>query len=526
MSHTKLVAVLVAVLLGGAVLGYWFAHRGMSGSAASSDASASGTAANSSKRKILYWHDPMVPGQKFDKPGKSPFMDMQLVPVYADEEPGGAAVRVSANVTQNLGMRLGKVEKTVLQPRLAAVGSVAFDERHVEVVQARVEGYVTRLHVKAPFERVKRGHPLADIVAPQWLAAQNEYLSLLDAQTERGQAVRDAARQRLTVLGVPDATIRAIERDRETRANTTVVAPNDGVVTELAVREGSAFITGAPLFRINGLDTVWVNAQVPEAQVSMIPAGSTITARATAWPGVELAGRVLDVLPDVDPQTRTLPVRIELRNPDRKLAPGMFVSLDFKAKAGEPQLAVPSEAVIMTGERNVVIIARDQGGFDVVPVTVGLDVDGRTAILSGLTEGQSIVVSGQFLIDSEASLKSTVSRFSSAPDAVNPSPTATTGAAAAQPKAHLTQGSITAIAADSITIAHEPVPSLQWPSMTMGFRPPGSGFPPGLKVGDRVSFSFVEEQPGSYRIESITMLQAAPAAGGPRKDAAPMERHP
>jgi membrane fusion protein, copper/silver efflux system len=526
MSHTKLVAVLVAVLLGGAALGYWFAHRGMSdGAAPSMDTPANGIA-NSAKRKILYWHDPMVPGQKFDKPGKSPFMDMQLVPVYADEEPGGAAVRVSANVTQNLGIRLAKVAKTVLQPRLAAVGSVAFDERHLELVQARVEGYIARLHVKTPLERVKRGQPLADIVAPQWLAAQSEYLSLLDAQSERGQAIRNAARQRLTVLGVPDATIRAIERDRTTRANTTIVAPNDGVVTELAAREGSAFMTGAPLFRINGLDTVWVNAQVPEAQVSMIPVGSTVTARATAWPGVELTGCVLDLLPDVDLQTRTLPVRIELQNPERKLAPGMFVSLDFKAQAGDPQLAVPSEAVIMTGERNVVIVARDEGGFDVAPVKVGPEADGKTAILAGLTEGQSIVVSGQFLIDSEASLKSTVSRLSSATNAVNPSASATVGAAAAEPNAHLTQGSIKAIAPDSITIAHEPVPSLQWPAMTMGFKPPSNGLPPGLKVGDRVSFSFVEEQPGSYHIKSITMLESAPAAGAPRKDSARMKQQP
>jgi Cu(I)/Ag(I) efflux system membrane fusion protein len=405
MHPIKLAALLVVVLVGGAGLGYWFADR-----------ATPPVAVDSAKRKILYWHDPMVPNQKFDKPGKSPFMDMQLVPVYADEEPGGAAVRVSANVTQNLGIRLGKVEKTVLQPRLFAVGSVAFDERHLELVQARVEGYVTRLHVKAALGQVKRGQPLADIQAPQWLAAQNEYLSLLDAQTERGQAIRDAARQRLTILGVPEATIRAIERDRKPLATTTVTAPSDGVVTELAVREGAAFMAGAPLFRINGLDTVWVNAQVPEAQVSMIPSGSTVTARAAAWPGTEITGRVLALLPDVDPQTRALPVRIELKNPEHRLAPGMFVSLEFKARAGEPQLAVPSEAIIMTGERDFVVVARDEGGFDVARVTVGAEADGKTAILSGLSEGQSIVLSGQFLIDSEASLRSTVSRLSTAPN--------------------------------------------------------------------------------------------------------------
>jgi membrane fusion protein, copper/silver efflux system len=410
MNHLKLAAALVAVLLAGAALGYWLADHETPASAAAKPA----------ERRILYWHDPMVPGHKFDKPGKSPFMDMQLVPVYANQEAGEAPVQLSSAVTQNLGIRLGKVEKIALQPRLSAVGSVAFDERHLEVVQARIDGYITRLYVKAPLEQVKRGQPLADVVAPQWLAAQNEYLSLLDAQTERGQAIRDAARQRLTVLGVPDATIRAIERDRKTRANTTLVAPIDGVVTDLAVREGAAFMAGAPLLRINGLDSVWVNAQVPEAQVSMVPAGSTVTARATAWPGAEFTGRVLNLLPNVDPQTRTLSARIELQNRERKLAPGMFISLDFKAQAGEPQLAVPSEAVIVTGERNVVIVAHEGGGFDVAHVTIGAEIEGKTAILSGLTEGQTIVLSGQFLIDSEASLRSTASRLFAEPDPAHP----------------------------------------------------------------------------------------------------------
>jgi membrane fusion protein, copper/silver efflux system len=517
MNRIKVVVVLVAVLLAGAGLGYWFANHGASGKVARSDAaSADAASAQQAKRKVLYWHDPMVPGQRFDKPGKSPFMDMQLVPVYADEETGGPAVRVSSNVTQSLGIRIGKVEKAVLKPRLAAVGNVAFDERSLTLVQARTEGYVTQLHVKSPLEHVTRGQPLADILSPQWVSAQEEYLALLDAQTERAQSIRDATRQRLTVIGVPEATIRAIEKDHKTRANTTVVAPTDGVVTELAVREGATFIAGALLFRINGLRTVWVNAEVPEAQVSMIPAGSSVVARATAWPGMSFTGRVVELLPDVNLETRTLPVRIVLENPERKLAPGMFVSLEFTGKAGEPQLVVPSEAVIMTGERNAVIVAREGGGFDVADVTVGTEVDGKTAILSGLTEGQSIVISGQFLIDSEASLRSTVTRLSGTAEAGAQSERTTDSTPGPAPSSHLTQGAVTAIAPDAITIAHEPVPSLQWPAMTMTFKAPAQGLPPGLKVGDRVSFSFAEVQPGSFEIQNITMLdEQRPAAPPP-----------
>ena len=397
--NVKLVVAAVAILLLGAVGGYWLAQRP--------------TQAAHGERKVLYWHDPMVPNTRFDKPGKSPFMDMELVPVYADEE-SAAAVAVSPVVSQNLGIRLGTVESAVLQPKLTAVGSVAFDESLLEVVQARVEGYVTRLRVKSPLERVRRGQPLAEIVAPAWLEAQQEYLALLDAESGRGQAIRDAARQRLTVLGLPEATIREIESQRKTNASATLTAPIDGVVAELAVREGSAFMPGAALFRINGLETVWVNAQVPEAQVSMIPVGSSVTVKAAAWPGVEFKGRVATLLPDVDARTRTLPLRIVVPNPDFKLAPGMFVSLELVGEAGQEQLVVPSESIIMTGERNVVIVARDGGGFDVAEVTLGAEAADQTAILSGLEAGQTIVLSGQFLIDSEASLKSAVSRLSTA----------------------------------------------------------------------------------------------------------------
>ncbi len=408
MNHTNLKWVLAAaaVLLVGGLSGYWFAQRPSLADGKSAAASGEG------ERKVLYWHDPMVPTARFDKPGKSPFMDMQLVPVYADEA-GDAAVKVSPTVVQNLGVRLGTVEKAVLQPRLDAIGSIAFDEALTYVVQARVEGYITNLRVRSPLERVKRGQSLADIVAPAWLEAQEEYLALLDAQSDRARSIREAARQRLVVLGIPEATIRDLETHRKANASTTLVAPTDGVITDLAVREGATFMAGTVLFRINGLKTVWATAQVPEAQVSMIPLGSKVTARATAWPGATFTGSVVALLPEVDPQTRTLPVRISMDNSESKLAPGMFVSLDFEGQAQPAQLVVPSEAVIVTGERSVVIVARDGGGFDVADVTVGTEVNGKTAILSGLQEGQSIVLSGQFLIDSEASLRSTVSRLSS-----------------------------------------------------------------------------------------------------------------
>jgi len=409
---------LLITLLGGAALGYWLAERRAPEAAGHPEGA---TQPAPGERRVLYWYDPMKPDVKFDKPGKSPFMDMQLVPRYADEA-GAAAVRIDPSVAQNLGIRTGKVEKATIAPRLSAVGSVAFDERLLEVVQARVQGNVTRLYVKAPLERVRRGQPLAEILAPDWRAAQEEYLALLDAESERAGPIRDAARERLVVLGVPEPTIRRIEETRRADPTTTVFAPADGVVTELAVREGAAFMPGAPLFRINGLGSVWVNAEVPEAQVATIPPGSTVVATATAWPSATFEGRVVALLPEVDRETRTMPVRIAIDNLEHKLAPGMFVSLEFAGPAGELQLVVPSEAVIVTGERSVVVVARAEGGFDVAEVTTGAEADGKTAILSGLAEGQSIVLSGQFLIDSEASLNSAVNRLETQPPVPEKSP--------------------------------------------------------------------------------------------------------
>jgi Cu(I)/Ag(I) efflux system membrane fusion protein len=402
MSRTKLLIALAVTLGVGAALGFGltrlFAERSTPASAEAG-------------RKVLYWHDPMKPDVRFDKPGKSPFMDMELVPVYADEGQE-AQVKVSPVATQNFGVRLGKVEKAAMSRQLTAVGTVSFDEELLEVVQSRVSGYVQGLHVKTNLQPVKRGQPLADLVAPAWISAQEEYLSLLGAESARGRDIRDAARERLKVLGVPESEIRRLENSRKVNGATTIYAPIDGVITELAVREGAAITEGAPLFRVNSLRRVWAIAQVPETQIAAVSKDAKVTVTAAGWPGERFDGHVLAVLPDLDTATRTLPVRIEIENHGDRLVPGMFVSLDFAAAQAAPQLVVPSEAVIATGTRSVVIVSRGEAGFDVRDVRTGAEAEGRTVILSGLEEGESIVLSGQFLIDSEASLRLTVSRLS------------------------------------------------------------------------------------------------------------------
>ncbi|HET7811712.1 MAG TPA: efflux RND transporter periplasmic adaptor subunit [Steroidobacteraceae bacterium] len=489
LSRAQLAAIGLTLVLVAGAGGYWFA------SSRSGDHAA---AAATDGRKVLYWHDPMVPNVRFDKPGKSPFMDMQLVPVYADDAGAESGVKISSNVSQNLGIRIGKVEKIPFDHALTAVGSVAFNENLLAVVPARVEGYATRLFVRAPLEAVRRGQPLAEIQAPAWLEAQQEYLALLDAQSEAARTLRNAASERLRVLGVPDATIRRIESERKTFPTTTISSPIDGVVSELGVREGAAFMPGAPLFRVNGLSTVWVNARIPEANVSQVTRGSKVTATATAWPGESFDGKVIALLPEVDAQTRTLTARVELSNQRLRLAPGMFVSLDFASAGNEPQLAVPSEALIATGERTVVIVVNQDGSYGVADVKTGGESGGKTSIIDGLIEGQPIVLSGQFLIDSEASLKSTVSRLGGASadmskDDAMPSSTAV----------HSASGSITAIDDDTVTVSHGPVASLNWPAMVMAFTKPDAGTPASLKVGDHVEFTFKQVDTG-FQIETIS----------------------
>jgi membrane fusion protein, copper/silver efflux system len=372
-------------------------------------------------RKVLYWHDPMVPGQKFDKPGKSPFMDMQLVPMYADggSASDGGTVTISSSVQQNFGVRVAEVKSGSQTSTLEAVGSVAYNERDVAVVQARSNGFLERLYVRAPLDPVRKGQPLAELYVPDWVAAQEEYLSAKrigarsDAPGLAGLA--DAAKQRMRLAGMSEEQIRAVETGGKVQPRLTITAPIGGVVGELTAREGMTVMAGAPLFRLNGLSTVWVNAEVPEVAAAQVRPGNPVEARTPAVAGAVFKGKVSAILPEVNPATRTIKARIELANPDGKLVPGMFATVSFAPAARNDVLLVPSEAVIQTGKRSVVVVAQGDGKFAPVDVEVGLDTNGQTEIRKGLQAGQKVVVSGQFLVDSEANLKASTTRMGDMP---------------------------------------------------------------------------------------------------------------
>ena len=384
--------ILAAVLIAGGG-GYWIGQRGQ-GEAP--------TGATSNARKILYYYDPMFPNQKFDKPGKSPFMDMQLEPKYADEGGGATAPGISVDpaARQSLGIRVVAAEMGSLAATFDVNGTVDFNQRDVAIVQARSGGFVERVYRLAPGDVIRAGAPIADLQLPEWGSAQTEYLSVKRLGRPDLTA---AARQRLRLMGMPEAVIAQVDRSGRTSGTVTVRAPIGGVVQTLGARAGVTLAEGQTLAEISGLGTVWLNAALPEAQSGAVQVGQRATATLTAFPGEAFGGRVVAILPTAAADSRTLTVRVELANRGGRLRPGMFASVALGGDAS-PALLVPSEAVIRTGTRSIVMLETGDGRYHPAEVQTGREGGGKTEILRGLVAGEKVVASGQFLLDSEASL--------------------------------------------------------------------------------------------------------------------------
>jgi membrane fusion protein, copper/silver efflux system len=355
-----------------------------------------------------YWYDPMRPGEHFDKPGKSPFMDMQLVPKYADdnteEGAGGTAggIVVDSRVVQNLGVRLAKVEQGSFALTVDAAGVVGVDEHRIEAIQVRQPGWVERLDVRAVGDSVRRGQRLAGIYSPDLLATQQE---LLIAHSSDDPQMIEAAQRRLALFGLSAVQIAQIERSGQAARLVDYYAPFDGYVMDLGVRQGAAVAPGETLFQLADLGSVWISAEVPETQAAWIKPGDSAEVQVSALPGERFAGQVDYLYPELMQATRTLKVRVVVKNPGGRLRPGMFATANVLGAARAHVLTIPTEAVIKTGTRSVVIVTDDATHFRPAPVRIGAEQGGRSEILEGLTLGQSVVASGQFLIDSEASLR-------------------------------------------------------------------------------------------------------------------------
>ena len=355
-----------------------------------------------------YWYDPMHPGQHFDKPGQSPFMDMQLVPKYtnramSDGKSAPVNIEIDPRVVQTLGIRLASVEQGSFARVVDTVGLVAVDEHRIEAIQVREPGWVERLDVRAVGDAVRRGQLLAGVYSPDLLATQQE---LLIARTSKDPALMEAARRRLGLFGLSDAQIARIDKTGQVERRIDYYAPFNGYVMELGARQGTAVEPGATLFQLANLNSVWMIAEVPEAQAAWIKVGNPAEAQVPALPGERFDGKVDYLYPELTQPTRTLKVRVVINNPGQHLRPGMFATAHLEGLAQESVLTVPTEAVIKTGTRSIVILADDGTHFRPAVVRVGAEHGGRSEILKGLTPGQTVVASGQFLIDSEANLRS------------------------------------------------------------------------------------------------------------------------
>lgn len=392
-NKTKVTGLVVAALALGVAAGWWAGQPRDTGMAPSMAASAP---------KALYWYDPMFPQQKFDKPGKSPFMDMQLVAQYADDKADAQTLRVDPGQTENLGVRLATVSRGMLATRVMASGVLGFNERDVAVVQARTPGFVERVYTLAPGDVLKPDAALADVLVPEWAAAQEEFLAL---KRVGDSALLAAARQRLLLTGMPSALIAQVERSGKVQPVLTVTSPVGGVLQTLNVRQGMTLGLGETLAQVNGLGSVWLTVAVPEAQAAAVAPGQTVEARLPAYVGEVFKGTVSTILPQTNADSRTLQVRVELANPGARLRPGLTAQVSLEQGIDQHVLWVPSEAVIRTGHQALVMLAEEGGHYRPVEVRTGPENDGQTAILQGLQEGQQVVSSGQFLLDSEASLK-------------------------------------------------------------------------------------------------------------------------
>ncbi|QCI92374.1 efflux RND transporter periplasmic adaptor subunit [Novosphingobium sp. EMRT-2] len=390
-------ALALALVAGGG--GYWLGQRG--------GAPATEAGSGPAGRKVLYWYDPMVPTEHYDNPNSLSSMGMKTIPKYADAAPDtGPGVSVDAAAKQSLGMRVVAAEMGSLPSGLTVNGTIDFNQRDVGIVQARSGGFVSRVYARAPGDVIGAGAPIADLQLPEWGGAQGEFLAVKRLGRPDLTA---AARQRLKLMGMSDALISEVERSGRTNGTVTIRSPIAGVIQTLDVRVGMTLAAGQSLAQVSGIGTVWLNAAVPETQAGLVRIGQSASATLAAFPGESFAGRITAILPTAQADSRTLTVRIELANSGGRLRPGMFAQVAF-AGDGKPALLVPSEAVIRTGARTLVMLALSDGRYRPAEVRTGREGGGKTEVLAGLAAGEKVVASGQFLLDSEASLTGITAR--------------------------------------------------------------------------------------------------------------------
>ena len=445
--------------------------------------------ATGGEREILYWEAPMDPNFRRDAPGKSP-MGMDLIPVYADQATSRGGVTISPSVENSLGVRTAVATIRPLWRRVEATGYVSFDETRINHISLRTEGWVVRLAVNAEGERVAAGELLFEMYSPELVNAQKEFLQASD----RGDArLTGGAAEKLRALGMIPAEIETLRQSGKVSENIQVVAPRDGVVTDLAVREGMYVQPNMTAMSLAGLDTVWLLAEVFESQAEWVAGGQAAEAWLDYLPGSVFSGEVDYVYPVLDPQTRTLRVRLRFDNPGEKLKPNMYARVSIFGKLRPRALSIPREALIRGPERDRVVIALGDGRFEVHEVLAGMESGEWVEIVAGIAEGNRVVTSSQFLIDSEASLRGSVQRLGTVPETPDDE----------EPVTAFGSGWIEEINLPDrrMRVSHGPIDELSWPAMNMDFEAGPQVDLEAFEVGQDIRFQLRQAASGRFMID-------------------------
>ena len=478
-----IIALAVGIYIGPRVSGF------MPGDTAGDDSS-------SGEKDILYWVAPMDPNYKRDEPGKSP-MGMDLVPVYAGDELSGDEITISPAVENNLGVRTAPATVRPLWRRISATGYVGFDEKRISHINLRTKGWITRLLVDAQGERVKKDDLLFEFYSPELVNAQKEYLQATKRSDSR---LKSGSVEKLLALGMNRAGIEALAKRGKASDNIRVVAPQTGIITVLNIREGMYVQPNTTIMSLADLSSVWLQAEIFESQAEWLAAGQAAEARLDYLPGEVFTGQVDYVYPVLDPKTRTLRARLLFENPGERLKPNMYARVSIFGKLHPNALSIPREALIRAPDRDRVVVALGDGKFRVFEVMTGMDSGEFVEILAGIEEGDEVVTSAQFLLDSEASLAGSIQRLDSAPIELNQRRASSVFAS----------GRVEAVAASKnrVRISHGPIDELGWPSMTMEFDTlPGVDLGT-VSEGQEVRFQLKQEHAGEYAIEHLALSSA------------------
>ncbi|HDY7883893.1 TPA: efflux RND transporter periplasmic adaptor subunit [Vibrio vulnificus] len=474
----------VALLIGGA-LGFT-ANQYFNGH----DMSAMAATDNKASNEPLYWVAPMDSNYKRDKPGKSP-MGMDLIPVYADDLAGAndkpGTVKIDPSVENNLGVKTAAVELAKLSPRIETVGYIAFDESQLWQTNVRVSGWVEKLYINAVGEQVKKGDVLFTLYSPELVKAQEE---LLNAKRTGRDGLVKGATERLLSLGVDREQINQVIRRGKASQTIEIKALANGVIASLNIREGGYLSPAQAVISAGPLNEVWVDAEVFERQAHWLTNGSQASMTLDALPGKAWQGEVDYVYPILDPKTRTLRMRLKFANPNGELKPNMFANITLQPVSDSEVLTVPKSSVIRSGGMTRVVLAEGEGKYRSARIETGREADDKVEVLQGLNQGDRIVTSAHFMLDSESSQSADLSRINGVE-----APAETAWA----------KGEITDLMADHgmLTINHQPVPEWNWPGMTMNFNAAQGVDLTGLAKGQAIEFEMQKTDDGQYQIIAI-----------------------